>query len=90
MLHLSAANYAWFEDPAKALCLKLTGAKPTSAPLTGLCDSACCPQATHHLTRRSVRQNAADDDAVLLAGPRFLPAEKDQLRAEYERSMRIP
>jgi hypothetical protein len=34
-LHLSASNYCWFEDPAKALCLKLAGAKSASAPLTG-------------------------------------------------------
>ncbi|MFH8368269.1 hypothetical protein [Streptomyces sp. NPDC018031] len=39
VLHLSAANYCWFEDPAKALCLKLAGTRSAAAPLTGLCDS---------------------------------------------------
>ncbi|MER7983090.1 hypothetical protein [Streptomyces sp. NPDC095817] len=39
VLHLSAANYCWFEDPAKALCLKFAGTRSAAAPLTGLCNS---------------------------------------------------
>ncbi|WP_405365583.1 hypothetical protein [Kitasatospora sp. NBC_00039] len=60
VLHLSAANYCWFEDPAKALCLKLAGTRSAAAPLTGLCDSSRCPQATHHLSHRSIWQTSAD------------------------------
>ncbi|MFD9192860.1 hypothetical protein ACFWCA_32180 [Streptomyces phaeochromogenes] len=89
VLHLGAANYCWFEDPAKALCLKLAGAKSAAAPLTGMCDSARCPQATHHLVHRSVWQTAADNGTVLLASPRIPAGEKARLRAEHERSMRI-
>ncbi|MGW0537885.1 hypothetical protein [Streptomyces sp. NPDC003032] len=89
VLHLSAANYCWFEDPAKALCLRLAGTKSAAAPLTGLCDSSRCPQATHHLVHRSVWQNAADNGAVLLASPCIPAGERDRLRAEHERSMRI-
>ncbi|MGW7008408.1 hypothetical protein ACWGCW_37890, partial [Streptomyces sp. NPDC054933] len=47
------------------------------------------PQATHHLVHRSVWQTTADNGAVLLASPRISPAEKDRLRAERERSMRV-
>lgn len=89
VLHLSAANYCWFEDPAKALCLKLAGTRSAAAPLTGLCDSSRCPQATHHLSHRSIWQTSADNGAVLLASPRIPAQEKDRLRAEHERSMRV-
>ncbi|MBO1417768.1 hypothetical protein [Streptomyces sp. FH025] len=89
VLHLSAANYCWFEDPAKALCLKLAGAKSAASPLTGMCDSARCPQATHHLVHRPVWQSAADNGAVMLASPRVPIAEKQRLRAEHERSTRV-
>ncbi|MFC7265729.1 hypothetical protein [Streptomyces lutosisoli] len=47
-LHLGLANYCWFLDPDKALCLKLAGSSDRSRPLVGMCDSARCPQATHH------------------------------------------
>ncbi len=60
-----------------------------AAPLTGLCDSSRCPQATHHLVHRSVWQTTADNGVVLLANPRIPPAEKARLRAEHERSMRV-
>ncbi|MFE9284787.1 hypothetical protein ACF1HU_00455 [Streptomyces olivaceus] len=89
VLHLGAANYCWFEDPAKALCLKLAGAKSAASPLTGLCDSSRCPQATHHLVHRSVWQTTADNGSVLLANPRVPAGEKKRLQAEHERSVRV-
>ncbi|MFE2937309.1 hypothetical protein [Streptomyces sp. NPDC059278] len=89
VLHLSAANYCWYEDPAKALCRKLAGAKAAAGPLTGLCDSARCPQATHHLVHRPAWQTAADSGLVLLANPRIPAGEKKRLEAEHERSMRV-
>lgn len=88
-LHLSLANYCWFEDPAKALCLKLAGAKSAVAPLTGLCDSARCTQATHHLVHRPVWQTAAANGTALLASPRLPAGEKTRLLAEQERVMRV-
>ncbi len=87
--HLSAANYCWFEDPAKALCLRLAGTRAAAAPLTGLCDSSRCPQATHHIVHRSVCQTTADNSVVLPASPRIPPAEKTRLRAEHDRSVRV-
>ncbi|MGH3196970.1 MAG: hypothetical protein ACRDNT_13755, partial [Streptosporangiaceae bacterium] len=47
-LHLGTANYCWFTDPSRALCLKLAGTPAADKPLIGMCDSARCPQATHH------------------------------------------
>jgi hypothetical protein len=48
VLHLGPANYCWFTDPSRALCLKLAGTPTADRPLVGMCDSARCPQATHH------------------------------------------
>jgi hypothetical protein len=45
-VHLGVANYCWFTDPAKALCLRLAGTPTADRPLIGMCDSARCPQAT--------------------------------------------
>src|SRR6266487_4202743 len=52
VLHLGAANYCWFTDPSRALCLLQAGTPGASTPLIGMCDSARCPQATHHPCHR--------------------------------------
>jgi hypothetical protein len=39
-LYLGTANYCWFIDPAKALCLRLAGTPDADRPLVGMCDSA--------------------------------------------------
>ncbi|MFG2632090.1 hypothetical protein [Streptomyces sp. NPDC048473] len=57
--------------------------------MTGLCGSSRCPQATHHLVHCSVWQTTADNGAVLLASPRIPAGEKERLRTEHERSMRV-
>ena len=54
VLHLATANYCWFTDPSRALCLKMAGTPAASEPLAGMCDSARCPQATHHPCHRPV------------------------------------
>lgn len=51
-LHLGASNFCWFTDPSRALCLKLAGTPHADKPLAGMCDSARCPQATHHIGHR--------------------------------------
>ena len=35
VLHLAAANYCWFTDPSRALCLKLAGTPAADKPLAG-------------------------------------------------------
>ena len=61
VLHLGAANYCWFTNPSQALCLRLAGTPDAGAPLIGMCDSARCPQATHH-------------PAIATCGPKRSPA----------------
>ena len=89
-LHLAAANYCWFADPAKALCLRLAGTPDADKPLAGLCDSARCPQATHHPCHREVWADHAASTAAFLGalGP-TRRAEKTRLQHENDRSLRV-
>jgi hypothetical protein len=89
-LHLGTANYCWFTDPSRALCLKLAGTPAASKPLAGMCDSARCPQATHHPCHRPARAGAADQAKTFLGG--LGPArktEKARLQAGYDRAKRV-
>ncbi|MER5689645.1 hypothetical protein [Streptomyces sp. NPDC002205] len=86
-LHLGLANYCWFIDPDKALCLKLAQIKDRSRPLAGMCDSAGCPQATHHPCHRPVWASAAASSRVFIGKiGRSQKAEKARLTAEAERA----
>ena len=67
-LHLGAANYCWFTDPSRALCLKLAGTPHADKPLAGMCDSARCPQATHHLGHRPVWAEHAESTKTFIGG----------------------
>ena len=89
-LHLAASNYCWFADPAKALCLRLAGTPDADEPLAGLCDSARCPQATHHPCHRDVWADHAAGTAEFLGalGP-ARRAEKTRLQHEHARSLRV-
>jgi len=89
-LHLGAANYCWFTDPSRALCLKLAGTPQADKPLVGMCDSARCPQATHHPCHRPVWAEHADKTRAFLGelGP-TRKTEKPRLQAEYDRAARV-
>jgi hypothetical protein len=76
------ANYCWFADPAKALCLKLAGTPAAASPLAGLCDAARCPQATIHRQHREVWATCAATTATFLGNPRIPRGEKTRLTAE--------
>jgi len=67
-LHLGIASYCWFTDPSRALCLKLAGTPDTSAPLAGMCDSARCPQATHHPCHRPIWADHAKQGSSDVSG----------------------
>jgi hypothetical protein len=88
-LHVGAANFCWFTDPAKALCLRMAGATDADKPLAGMCDSARCPQATHHAHHRPVWVGTAQTLTAFLDNPRISKAEKARLAAERERAQQV-
>ncbi|MBT2403671.1 MULTISPECIES: tyrosine-type recombinase/integrase [unclassified Streptomyces] len=89
-LHIGVANYCWFTDPAKALCLTMAGTPNATEPLMGMCDSAHCPQATHHPQHRQAWADHAENTrAVFLGNPRLSAPERQRAQQTYERSMRI-
>ena len=89
-LHLGVANYCWFTDPSRALCLKLAGTPHADKPLAGMCDSACCPQATHHPCHRPVwaEQAAATESFLVSLGP-TRRTERARLQADLDRARRV-
>ncbi|MFF3091608.1 hypothetical protein ACFVRB_42200 [Streptomyces nojiriensis] len=91
-LHLGPANYCWFLDPSKALCLKLAGAHARGAtePLISMCDSGRCPQATHHAGHRPVWAASAESKKVFIATiGRAQRTEKARLSTELARDERV-
>lgn len=89
-LHLGVGNYCWFTDPDKALCLKLAGTPDADQPLMGMCDSARCPQATHHSRHRQVwADHAANIKTVFLGNPRLSTLERTRAQTTFDRATRI-
>jgi len=89
-LHLGAANYCWFIDPARALCLTLAGTPTAGKPLAGMCDSARCPQATHHPCHRNVWADTVTQTTTFLGTlGRTHTAERARLRGELARAQRV-
>jgi hypothetical protein len=90
VLHLAAANYCWFTDPSRALCLKLAGTPAAGKPLAGTCDSARCPQATHHPCHRPVWADAVTSTTAFIGSlGRTRTAERARLQAELDRAQRV-
>jgi hypothetical protein len=90
ILHLGTANYCWFADPDKALCLKLAGTPTADKPLAGMCDSARCSQATHHPCHRPVWAETVSSTTTFLGTlGRANKAERVRLQAELERAQRV-
>ena len=55
----------------------------------GLCDSARCPQATHHRSQRPVWIGTIATIDALLDSPRIAKGEKTRLLPERERAERV-
>ncbi|MGY1398110.1 site-specific integrase [Streptomyces sp. SS10] len=90
VLHLGAANYCWFIDPSKALCLKLAGTPNATKPLAGMCDSARCPQATHHPCHRPVWAESVRNKQVFIESiGRHHKTEKARLQADLDRDVKV-
>ncbi|MFD4880242.1 hypothetical protein ACFWOB_43730 [Streptomyces sp. NPDC058420] len=89
-LHLGLANHCWFLDPDKALCLKLADSADRSRPLAGICDSARCPQATHHSCHRDAWATAAVSGRAFIGKiGRGRKTELARLMVEVERAEHI-
>jgi integrase len=89
-LHLGPANFCWFTDPARALCLKQAGTPGADQPLLAMCDSARCPQATHHPCHREVWAEAVTQHEEFIAAlPRSQATEKARLHRELDRARRV-
>jgi integrase len=89
-LHLGTANYCWFTDPSRALCLKLAGAPAADRPLIGMCDSARCPQATHHQIHRPVWAQHAETTKTFLGQlGKTRITERTRLQTDYDRALRV-
>ena len=59
-------------------------------PLIGMCDSARCPQATHHPCHRPVWDLAAQSTAVFLGNlGRTQKTERARLEAQLDRARRV-
>ena len=90
VLHLGPANYCWFTDPSRALCLKLAGTPTADRPLIGMCDSARCPQATHHPCHRPVWAEHADRTETFLGQlGTTRKTERTRLQGDYDRALRV-
>lgn len=89
-LHLGPANYCWFTDPSRALCLKLTDTPTATRPMIGMCDSARCPQATHHAVHRPIWAEHAERTKTFLGQlGKTRVTERDRLTADYSRALRV-
>lgn len=89
-LHVGVANYCWFSDPRKALCLKLAGTPDAAEPLIGMCDSARCPQATHHPQHRDAWDDHANATKVtFLDNPRLSKPERARAQAAFDRATAV-
>jgi len=89
-LHLGTANYCWFADPSRALCLRLAGRPDATAPLIGMCDSARCPQATHHAVHRDVWASHITSCQVFIGGlGPTRTTEKARLQGDLDRALRV-
>ncbi|WP_245717888.1 hypothetical protein [Nocardia miyunensis] len=90
VLHLGPANYCWFTDPTRALCLKLAGTPTATKPLIGMCDSARCPQATHHPIHRDVWAEHAQRTKTFLGQlGKTRTTERERLTSDHTRPQRI-
>ncbi|MDJ0347497.1 site-specific integrase [Streptomyces sp. H10-C2] len=90
VLHLGPANYCWFTDPSRALCLKLAGTPTADRPLVGMCDSARCPQATHHPCHRPVWSEHADRTKTFIGQlGTTRKTERTRLQADFDRALRV-
>jgi hypothetical protein len=90
ILHIGVSNFCWFSDPSRALCLILAGTPSANTPLIGMCDSARCPQATHHQRHRAVWAGTVSNGTVFIGQlGRTRKTEQARLQGEVDRAQRV-
>ena len=90
VLHVGPANYCWFTDPSRALCLKLAGTPTADRPLIGMCDSARCSQATHHQGHRPIWAEHAERTKTFIGQlGKTRTTEHSRLSGDYDRALRV-
>lgn len=66
------------------------GAEYLDRPLIGMCDSARCPQATHHQVHRDVwAEHAANTKVFLGQLGKTRTTEHARLSSDYDRALRV-
>ncbi|MEV6130256.1 hypothetical protein AB0M05_25995 [Streptomyces violaceusniger] len=72
------------------MCLKLVGTPNATKPLAGMCDSTCCPQATHHPCHRPVWAESVRTKQVFIESiGRNHKTEKARLQADLDRDVKV-
>ena len=72
------------------MCLKLAGTPDAAEPLIGMCDSARCPQATHHPEHRKAWADHANVTKVtFLDNPRLSKPERARAQAVFDRATAV-
>jgi len=68
----------------------MAGNPAASKPLAGMCDSARCPQATHHPCHRPVWADTVTSTTAFIGSlGRTRTAERARLQAELDRAQRV-
>ncbi|MFI6567167.1 hypothetical protein [Streptomyces sp. NPDC050534] len=75
--------------PSVLVVLRLAATPKATKPLVGMCDSARCPQATHHPCHQPVRAGRAASLTVFIESPRVPRGERQRLIPERERALRV-
>lgn len=88
-LHVNVANYCFFRDPAQALCLRLAGLTDAKAPLTAMCDSARCGQASYGPQHLQIWTEYTANTAALASSAATAPGERTRLRLEVKRGKEV-
>ncbi|WP_133247466.1 hypothetical protein [Arthrobacter sp. H-02-3] len=88
-LHVNVANYCFFRDPKQALCLRLAGKTDAKAPLTAMCDSARCGQASFGPEHLQIWTNYTANTEALAHSVATAPGERIRLRLEVKRGKEV-
>ena len=88
-LHVGPANYCWFKDPSKALCLRLAGRSRAQQTVNWTVRfRPLSSQATHHPQHREVWLASVESFPNCSGNNRISKFERDRIALEVERAPR--